>query len=214
MLFKTAEDLHERALELSFELRRSAALPAAFDHFVNDVVSTILDLTPTEESHLDPYLLWSLMGGAMRLQRALRARDRREGRIALEQVRVALRDIAEQQPVAPTRDAHALAQWLDGVLTDLSDDEKGRLAGVTRRTWGRWLAQESTPGPQETARLRQLARAVAHLRFSFTPAGVASWLQRAHPQLDGRTPLETLKEPERAEFAVRLASQSRATVAS
>lgn len=217
MLVKQAADLHAEVQAASRQLATSPTVPPGVTAVIHDLAELLQASTPTDDEQVDPYLLASLMRGVIN---ALVAEDRsdedptevrRRMRVALEQVRVALRDIAERQPVAPSVDAKELVAWFDRVLDTVADEDKANLAGVSRRTWQRWTSPSgAAPSGPDLDRLRAVARAVAHLRFSFTPAGIVAWLHRPHPMLDGAVPLDRLAEPLAAPSAVAAAAATRA----
>lgn len=220
MLLKQAADLRDEVQAATRVLAGSTTVPAGVTAAIHRVADALTARTPSDDEQVDPYLLASLMQGVIS---ALRVEDRRDDdplvarrhmRVALEQVRVALRDIAERQHVSPAVDAKELATWVDRVLDSVSDEDKAGLVGVSRRTWQRWTSpDDGAPSGEDLDRLRSVARATAHLRYSFTPAGVLGWLRRPHPMLGGQPPLNLLMDPVRAPDAIAAAAATRANYA-
>lgn len=58
-----------------------------------------------------------------------------------------------------------------------------------------------------------VAKIVNHLRHAMTPRGAVQWLQRPHPMLDDRRPIEELKDPDSYQRLIHLASGTRSFVA-
>lgn len=139
---------------------------------------------------------------------------RRQARLALEQVRQALRDIAEGRPLGDDRPASELVLWLEATL-DAGPTKLAELVGTTPRTWQRWRTGEQIPDDVGQLRLRRLVGAVAHLRFSLTAAGVVDWFQRPHPALKGGqgTPAELLDDAEGYRTVLDLAARLRTMTA-
>jgi uncharacterized protein (DUF2384 family) len=146
----------------------------------------------------DPYLTTTLWAAAFRAEKALRhdypEDQRRDVRIALEQFRHALRDIAENQPYnddAPVREVLArTVETLAAPQKTLAD-----LLGVSVRQLQRWLAHDGPePATDDAARIRVVGQVVNQLRHSFTGPGVVAWFYREHPVL-GQRPIELLDDP-------------------
>ena len=217
MWLTQAGELHDEVEAATRALETAEAVPADVSAAIHRVADAVVAQTRSEDEQVTPDLMVCLMRGVLN---ALLAEDRagtdpkavrRHTRIALEQVRVALRDIVEREPVAPAVDAKELVAWVDRVLDTVSDDDKADLVGVSRRTWQRWTSREGgAPAGPDLDRLRAVARATAHLRFSFTPTGVLQWLRRPHPALDGEAPVTLLADPVRAPDAIAAASATRA----
>lgn len=218
MLTKQAEDLARELGEASVDLATRPRVPDRVVDVIEQVRDAVAAMTLTEQQELDPFLLDALQNGLLRAWQAETSGDdpasRQAIRVAAEQIRQALRDIAEDRPVSVTASTKELARWLERVL-DASHEDLAHLLGVSRRTLGRWVAHEGTePAGAEALRLRQLARAVAHLHHSFTGPGVVAWMRRPHPHLEGRAPVELLDDPEEAAALASLAASTRASVAS
>lgn len=178
-------------------LRRSDDVPADVERLIEDLDTKLHAETPLR-LEVDPYLSTTLFASAFRAVKALRhdnlSERRRDVRIALEQVRHALRDIVDGSPFAadvPVRDVLVrLASSLNVPQADLAD-----LLGVSTRQLQRWVSPDgpSFSGADE-ARVRIVAQIVNQLRHVFTAPGVLAWFQRPHPHL-GEAPIELLGDP-------------------
>ena len=186
----------EQINEATAELRRSEQVPESVAQLVDDLDAKLHADAPLRLD-VDPYLSTMLFAGALRAVKGLRhdsaKAQRRDVRIALEQVRHALRDIVDRAPAAddvPVRE----------VLTTLSESvgvpqkELAELLGVSTRQLQRWLTGDVTPVGDDEARIRIVAQIVNHLRHVFTAPGVVAWFVRVHPRLEAR-PIELLDEP-------------------
>jgi transcriptional regulator with XRE-family HTH domain len=166
----------------------------------------------------DPYLAENAFAGAARAAAALLGSDEREmrsdTRLALEQVRQALRDIMEARPVDEDAEPAQVAAWLEENL-GLSQQQLAELVGSSARTWQRWLTG-TQPDPEQLVRLRRIARLAMHLRHALTGPGVARWFIRPHPLLKAGTgrPIDLLDDPEGYQKLLVLASGLRSTQAS
>lgn len=178
-------------------LRRSAQVPREVEDFVDGLDAKLHADTPLRLD-VDPYLSTTLFAGALRAVKALRhdnpATQRHDLRVALEQVRHALRDIVDGAPVAtdvPVRQVLThLAETLNVPQKDLAE-----LLAVSTRQLQRWLAPGGpVPSGTEEARIRIVAQLVNHLRHAFTAPGVLAWFRRRHPVL-GQTPVALLDDP-------------------
>lgn len=215
-LDKQARELAERVGTASAVLARTAEVPDEAIAAIDEVRDVVAAMTPTEQDHVDPRLLDALQSG---LLRAWQATDegtpverRRDLRRATEQVRQALWEIAEYQPVAADVPAKDVARWLTATLP-VPRDDLASLLGVTARTLSRWAASDSSePSGRDEMRLRLLARVVSYLRHTLTGPGVVAWMQRPHPQLGGRTPTELLDDPVEAPHVLSVAASARSHV--
>lgn len=187
---------------------------------VGRVRDAVASMTLSEQDEVDPRLYDLLQNGLLRAWQADTMRDddpaaaRRSMRIAVEQVRQSLAEIAEARPVSESVPAKDVARWVDRT-SGVSRDDLAGLVGVSARTWGRWTAEGGTePSGGDEMRLRTVARTVAHLRHVLTGPGVVAWMRRPHPQLDGRTPVDLLDDPEGGARVVSLAASTRSQVAS
>lgn len=166
---------------------------------------------------VDPYLGQALLAAALAGEKGLRAANdderRRRVRLALERMRQAVRDLIDESSTGEDVDVRQVARWVAGVV-GVSHAELAPLLGASPRTVQRWLAPVgSRPEGLDEARVRMVARTVAHLRHVFTGPGTVRWFMRPHPDLEGRTPLELLDDPLNLPVLTRLASRTRSTLA-
>jgi putative toxin-antitoxin system antitoxin component (TIGR02293 family) len=113
----------------------------------------------------------------------------------LETVLECLLAYDEGRPVAADRSVPQLIEWLTATL-GLSQARVAGLIGVSLRTLQRWLGGQARPGPEDTARVRRLARLVNQARFALTPDGVIGWLSRPTAYLEGRAPRDLVTSPD------------------
>jgi hypothetical protein len=196
----TGPDLHallDRVNAATKLLQRSKTVPREVGELIDSFEPTLGAATPLR-LQADPYLTTTLWAAAFRAEKALRhdnAEDqRRDVRIALEQFRHALRDIAENQPYS---DAAPVREVLAGTVETLATPQKtlADLLGVSVRQLQRWLAADGPePTADDAARIRVVGQVVNQLRHSFTGPGVVAWFYREHPVL-GRRPIELLDDP-------------------
>jgi hypothetical protein len=194
------------------ELRRSAAVPDAVSALV-DALDERLHAESPRLLQADPYLTTSLFAGVARAGKALRhesvEQQRRDLRIALEQVRHALRDIASNRPFDEDTLVHAV---LGAVAADLSAPQAdlAALLGVSTRQLQRWLAPNGPdPSGIEESRVRVVGQLVNQLRHVFTGPGVLAWFNREHPVL-GVAPACWLDDPIKYPVLLSAARSSRA----
>jgi hypothetical protein len=178
-------------------LRRSKTVPREVAELIDDFDRTLAAATPLR-LEADPYLTTTLWAAAFRAEKALRRDDdqhrRRDVRVALEQIRHALRDIAENRPYG---DDTPVREVLGTTVAALSAPQKtiAELLGVSVRQLQRWLAADGPePAMDDAARIRAVGQVVNQLRHSFTGPGVLAWFYRDHPVL-GQRPVELLKDP-------------------
>lgn len=173
--------------------------------------------SPDELQGLDPYLAQALLGGAVQSFRALREPDRRVQRrslrLAVEQLRQALRDALADEPVGVDRPAGAQARWLvDSLRVSVAD--LARVVGVSTRTFHRWMEDDTVePSSKDGARLAMVARVANELRHVFTGPGVIGWLGRPSAALHGEAPTALLGDPARFPEVLAAARRYRAMVA-
>jgi hypothetical protein len=191
------EDILEQVASATRLLRASQEVPTEVETLIQELDSKLHADAPLQ-LEVDPYLSTTLFAGALRAVKALRhdsaSQRRRDVRVALEQVRHALRDITDAAPFAadvPVRDVLVrLADSLNVAQADLAE-----LLDVSTRQLQRWLSPDgpSLSGDDE-ARVRIVAQIVNHLRHVFTAPGVLAWFRRSHPHL-GKPPIELLDDP-------------------
>lgn len=184
--------------EATLALRRSPdAVPDAVAAVV-DGLPEALDAGAPDRLARDPLLASRAFAGALRAQRALRQGDeadrRRQLRIALEQVRHALRDIVDLDAYGDEVAAGEIAAVIAREL-NATQETTARLLGISVRQLQRWQRHDGRgPVGADDARVRMVARLVGQLRHAFTPAGVPAWFERPHPAL-GQAPIELLDDP-------------------
>lgn len=147
---------------------------------------------------VDPYLSTALFAGALRSMKALRNDDtmeqRRDLRLALEQVRHALRDIVDGHWASEETPVHEVLDALVATLR-VPQSELARLLGISTRQLQRWLAGDGAmPSGHEEARVRMVAQLVNQLRHVYTAQGVPAWFDYRGPGMKA-TPLELLTDP-------------------
>jgi hypothetical protein len=220
----TAFDLRQpaalaRALaEANHRLGREAETPASVVRLVQEIADTIAAGDDDEVATVNPWLWIRVQSAAMRAQAALREDDpqrRRQLRLALEQMRFLFARIADREPIGEDRPAAEVATWLDEALASVSQPKKAELLGVSPRTYQRWISdrEPAHPGGEDARRLRVIARLVNQLRHSLTGPGVVDWFEHPRADLDGRSPVAILGDPERLELLLGAAAASRGNVA-
>jgi DNA-binding transcriptional regulator YiaG len=147
---------------------------------------------------VDPYLSTALFAGALRSMKALRhdnaMQQRRDLRLALEQVRHALRDIVDAHWVS---EETPVGEVLDALVATLRlpQPELAHLLGISTRQLQRWLANDDAlPSGHEESRVRMVAQLVNQLRHVYTAQGVPAWFEYKGPGMTA-TPLELLADP-------------------
>lgn len=204
--------------EASSSLAAAEHVPLAVRAFVRALPARLHADSPAAALWGDPYLAEHAFAGAARAAAGLLDEDpakaRRSARVALEQVRQALRDVLEARPVDEDVPGGVVAGWLERVL-GLPQQQVASLVGTSVRTWQRWLSG-AEPDPYLLSRLRRIARLTHHLQHSLTGPGVARWFTRPHPLIkDGAgTPLDLLDDPEGYRLLLALAAGLRSTQAS
>jgi hypothetical protein len=217
MITTASADMRELLAEVNDatkKLQRSAAVPDEVAKVV-DTVGSVLEAARIPQE-ADPYLTAALWKAAYGAEKALRHDDstqrRRDVRVALEQFRQALRDIAEARAYS---DDEPVGEILSKTVQTLSAPQKdvADLLGVSVRQLQRWLAEGgSAPAADDAGRIRAVGRIVDQLRHTFTGPGVLAWFQREHPLL-GQPPVELLDDPLRYPEVLRAATSARAMTA-
>ena len=123
--------------------------------------------------------------------------QRRQLRLLIEELRFRLARLAEYEEVSDERPIDDLVRWLDRVLS-LPQAAKAQLCRVGERTYQRWVSETDPghPAGDDERRVRLLARLLSDLRYLLTAIGAAEWLERAHPALDDRVPLDLIDDPD------------------
>jgi phage terminase large subunit-like protein len=131
--------------------------------------------------------------------------------IEAEAVRHVVRDLLDEQPPVELRDEGATIRMLEDWLPSLTVGQLSELAEVSVRQLQR---RRRDGGGVTSARLQLVARLVAILRHAWTDRGVLAWFAKAHPELDGKAPMELLDDPERERDLLLLARAGRVQGAS
>lgn len=187
--------------------------------FVDELADQLIDLPEEAPIRVDPYFLLAAQRALIGSLRALDSDDaawaRQQMRIRLEQLRQVYRDLAEGSAIYEDRPAKEVARWLDLAL-DVSQARLAELVGVSTRTFQRWLSESDRVGPEgeDARRLRVIATVVNHLRHVLTGPGVVSWFERPNSQIEDRSPLDLLDQPEAAGRLATLAASTRSHSAS
>lgn len=205
------------AQEIDIRNRQLAAEAEISDDlrfFVDELADALVDLPEGTPLRVDPYFLLAAQRALIGSLRALDSTDaafiRRQMRIRLEQLRQVYRDLAEGEVVYEERPPKEVAQWLAGVL-EVAQARLAELVGVSPRTFQRWVSETDRVSPEgeDARRLRIIAAATNHLRHVLTGPGVVRWFEEPSPGLEGRSPLELLKDPAQAPRISTLAASAR-----
>lgn len=125
----------------------------------------------------------------------------------LEAIRHIVRDALDQH-VLDEQDARLIVRGLETALPRVGRKELGRLIGVSDRSIQRILAETAPVEPQR--RMLLVARLVELLQRGWTPEGVVAWFSRPRGELDGKTVLETIDDPNYEQAIFALARHGRA----
>ncbi len=120
-----------------------------------------------------------------------------------EAVRHIVRDALDGQPDGSESNAKELLESLSLQLPGVSRKQLGELIGVGERQVQR-LAKDEARMPSR--RLQLVARLVALLWRAWTSAGVVAWFYRQREDLDGRSPIDVIEDPD-FERALMLAAR-------
>lgn len=209
----TAEKAREVG-EVNDRLAGVTTVPHEVGETVDDLVRELLAMPESDAAQMDPYLLLALQRGVLAATRALhlpRVEDQRRNlRIALEQIRQSLRDFSEARSTLEETPAKDVARWLVDTVS-VPQATWAELIGTTPRTFQRWisLVDPTRPQGEEERRLRVIARMVNHLRHAFTGPGVVAWLQQPSDDLRGAAPVALLDRPDAIKQLVTLAARAR-----
>ncbi|HUH08879.1 MAG TPA: hypothetical protein VML96_13850 [Egibacteraceae bacterium] len=216
MLVKQLDELYEATQQASDRLAVQRRVPGEVRRAIGRVTEARESSTESELETLDPYLVMALDSGLLAAWRAFESpagdQRRRRVRVAVEQVRQALRDIREDGAVSDARPVKDVAGWIDDALDSAQADIAG-LLGVSLRQYQRWVSKTDAAAPrgEDAQRVRVLARLVSHLRHALTGPGVVAWLATGHPALDGAAPASLLGRADQITLLRRLAASMRST---
>lgn len=180
---------------------------------LNEPVRWLHGLTESEKQSMEPFLVSSALEAVTASWLAFADQNRRSARLAVERLRQSLNDIAAAEEVGDTRDPAEIVAWMEDLLDFASAQRVGAAAGVSGRTWQRWVSREKSPSGEQAERLRAAAQVLAHLRHAYTPAGCLAWMERPHPQLDDEVPEDVLDDPTRVREVIDVAAGSRVQTA-
>lgn len=199
MVATSLPELFEAVNDATVSLRRAKeGVPPEVSELV-DRFDSLLHARAPLALGVDPYLSTELFAGALRAMKALRHDDataqRRDLRVALEQVRHALRDIVDGHWASESVPVREVLATLVSTLR-LPQAELARLLGISTRQLQRWLASEdgASPSGHEEARVRMVAQLVNQLRHVYTAQGVPAWFEHRGPGMRA-APLELLADP-------------------
>ena len=190
--------LLEAVNSATLSLRRSKeGVPSEVSELV-DRFDSVLHAQAPLTLGVDPYFSTALFAGALRSMKALRHDDvmeqRRDLRVALEQVRHALRDIVDGHWSSEGTPVHEVLATLVATLR-VPQPELAHLLGISTRQLQRWLPGDGAlPSGHEEARVRMVAQLVNQLRHVYTAQGVPAWFEYKGPGMKA-TPLELLGDP-------------------
>lgn len=195
-------------------------VPPSVSQLIDEVADRFSTQAPEIAlSGVDPYLGQALLAAILYSEKCLRHDRvdcrRRTVRVGLERMRQALRDILDEAPSTESQSAKAVARWLAQNVS-VPQAQLADLLDVSPRTWQRWVSETEPAEPEADAeaRVRAVARIVAHLRYAFTAPGVIRWFERPHPMLHDKPPKSLLDDPAELPVLTRLAAQTRSMVAS
>ncbi len=213
------KSIEEEIAEFSLRLASEPVIGEDLYLFVDRLADELIDLPDDAPLRVDPYFLLAAQRATIGSLRVLDSDDaawaRDQMRVRLEQLRQVYRDLAEGEAVYESRPAKQLASWLAAVL-DVPQARLAELAGVSSRTFQRWVSDTDKVGPdgEDARRLRVIASAANHLRHALTGPGVVRWLEQPNAQLEGARPLDLLEDPEDAPRLSTLAASTRSHTAS
>ena len=205
---------------LNQRLARESTIPADIRDAVHEIASGLVDRTSMARwDAIDPYLALIVHRAVIQAQEAVERRDGRHARdqlrVALESLRQGFAAIAENEPVADERSPKEIVRWL-AETADIPQRRLAELLGVSLRQFQRWVSPQGSTGPEgdEARRVRAVARIVNQLRFALTPAGAIEWFSWPREDLGGATPRDLLDDTTRLPELTAIAGSMRATTAS
>lgn len=200
-------------------LGREQSVPENLRREILELASAVWAIPEGQLAEMDPYFVVALQQGAISCLMGMETEDRKKKRrlmrLGLEQMRQAVRDLAEGLPVREDIPAKQVAQWLDRTL-DVPQAILAELVDTSPRTFQRWVSAKDSAEPRgnEARKLRVIARIANILRHTLGGPGVVGWFLRAHPHLKGTPPAALLGEPDAGEELLRLAAAVRSSAAS
>lgn len=126
--------------------------------------------------------------------------------IEAEAVRHVVRDLLDEQPPVELREEGATIRMLEDWLPSLT---VGQLSELTNMSVRQLQRRRRDGGGFSSPRLQLVARLVAILRHAWTDRGVHAWFERPRPELDGKSPVDLLDEPDRERDLLLLARAGR-----
>jgi hypothetical protein len=213
------EEIGQRLSQAGTRLGREESVPESLRREILELAAAVWPIPDSRLAEMDPYFVVALQQGAISCLVGIETEDpttkRRLVRLGLEQMRQAVRDLAEGLPVREDRPAKDIAQWLDETL-DVPQATLAELVGANPRTFQRWVSLKDSAEPRgdEARKLRVVARIANNLRHSLSGPGVVGWFLRPNPHLKGAPPADLLGEPEAGEELLRLAAAVRSSAAS
>jgi hypothetical protein len=204
--------LHELS-EAQARLAPEPEVPESIRALVREVADSVEHLDDDQIRGTDPYLVIAMQRAVLAARNALDDEDeRRRVRLALEQLRHVFRDIAAGQAVSAERSGKDLARWIADT-TGAPQQRLADLAGVSKRTWERWVSPTDTTelSGDDARRLWLIARIIDQLRHALGATGTVTWFLRPRRALDGRAPADLLDDPDATQRLIALAAGVRSS---
>lgn len=213
------QEIGERLSQAGTRLAREGSVPKNLRREILELASAVWAIPEYHLAEMDPYFVVALQQGAISCLIGMETEDqtkkRRLMRLGLEQMRQAVRDLAEGLPVREDKPAKQVAQWLAGTL-DVPQATLAELVDTSPRTFQRWVSSKDSAEPRgdEARKLRVIARIANNLRHTLSGPGVVGWFLRPNTHLKGAPPVALLGEPDAGEELLRLAAAVRSSAAS
>lgn len=213
------EEIVQWLSQAGTRLAREQSVPKNLRREVLELASAVRAIPESRLAEVDPYFVVALQQGAISCLVGMETEDqtkkRRLMRLGLEQMRQAVRDLAEGLPVREDRPAKQVAQWLARTL-DVPQAILAELVETSPRTFQRWVSPKDLAEPRgdEARKLRVIARIANNLRHTLSGPGVVGWFLRPNTHLKGAPPVALLGEPDAGEELLRLAAAVRSSAAS